>query len=310
MSGIKAKITSVGVFVPDNPVINEEIIELFNVETTHEWIVKNIGIKQRYICDTGETSAYMGVKAAEQAIEKAGLKRSSIDMLIVATTTPDMISPSTACIIKKDLNLSNAVAFDVSAVCSGFLFGMSIAEKYIISGDYNNILVIGSDCFSTITDWSHKHSVFFGDGAGAVIMQPTVNNGFLGFSLFSNSENMFGFHCNNGQTFKMDARQVYDSAVKFLPLAINGVLKKTCLSINDIKYILPHQPSKKILNEVGNVLGCNEKILMNMEYYGNTVSATIPILLNEVFKNLNKGDLILFAAIGSGWTYGAAIYEV
>ena len=232
-------------------------------------------------------------------------------MIIVATATPDKLSPSTACIIKDYLKLTNAVAFDISAVCSGFLFGMSVADQYISSGMFNNVLVIGVDVFSTITDWTNRDCVFFGDGAGAVVMSRDENGGFLGFSLYSDSIDRTGFYCDHGKTFTMDTHAVYNTAIRVLPIAIKGVLAKCALSIDDVDYVIPHQPSSRILREVSRITGIPPyKIKMNMDRYGNTVAATIPILLCEEWSSFEKGDIILFAAIGSGWTYGAAIYEV
>jgi len=239
------------------------------------------------------------------------LKKSDIDMLIVATTTPDKLSPSTACIIKDRLGLTNTIAFDISAVCSGFLFGMSVAEQYILSGMYNNIVVVGVDVFSKITDWTRRDCVFFGDGAGAIVMTKSSERGFHGFTLYSDSVDRIGFNCEFNQNFMMNTRSVYNTATRVIPIAIDGVLKKTGMTIDDIDYLIPHQPSIKILNEIARKIGLPEsKIMMNMNKYANTVAGTIPILLHETWNKLKSGDIVLFAAVGSGWTYGASIYEV
>lgn len=306
---MNAKIISTGYYVPESILTNKDIEKFIN--TTDEWIIKNTGIRERRICDQGENSSYLGGFAALQAIESSGLNKRDIDMLIVATTTPDKLSPSTACIIKDDLGLINAIAFDISAVCSGFLFGMSVAEQYISSGTYNNILIVGVDVFSTITDWKHRNCVFFGDGAGAIIMSKSNEKGFHGFTLYSDSIDRIGFNCEFNEKFKMNGRSVYDTAVRVLPIAINGVLDKVGMSINDIDYLIPHQPGIRILVETAKRINLPiEKVMMNMDKYANTVAGTIPILLHETWKNFKKGDIILFAAIGSGWTYGASIYEV
>jgi 3-oxoacyl-[acyl-carrier-protein] synthase-3 len=188
---------------------------------------------------------------------------------------------------------------------------MSVAEQYILSGTYKNILVIGVDIFSTITDWKRRDCVFFGDGGGAVVMSASEELGFAGFVLYSDSENRDGFYCNHGENFNMDTRRVYNSAIKLLPLAINGILERCDMTINDIDYIIPHQPSIRILMEVARRVKIPiERVLMNMDKYGNTVAATIPILLHESWNKFKEGDVILFAAIGSGWTYGASIYII
>jgi 3-oxoacyl-[acyl-carrier-protein] synthase III len=306
---MKTKIIGTGYYVPRKIVTNKDLEKL--ADTTDEWIVKNTGIKQRHICDEGENSSYLGKFAALQAIENSGIKKEDIDMLIVATTTPDKLSPSTACIIKDELELINTIAFDISAVCSGFLFGMSVAEQYISSGTYRNILVIGTDTFSTITDWNRRDCVFFGDGAGAAVLTCSNEAGFHGFTLYSDSIDRIGFNCEQGKKFAMNTRSVYNTATRVLPIAIKGVLNKVGMTINDIDYLIPHQPSVRILQEVAKRIDLPiEKVKMNMNKYANTVAGTIPILLHETWHTYKKGDILLFAAIGSGWTYGASIYEV
>jgi 3-oxoacyl-[acyl-carrier-protein] synthase-3 len=303
------KIIGTGYYVPGDPVPNSNLIN--NINTTDEWITENTGIKQRHISGQGENSSYLGSIAAIEAIGNSGLKPYDIDMLIVATATPDKLSPSTACIMKGELNMVRAIAFDISAVCSGFLFGMSVAAQYISSGMVNNVVVVGVDVFSTITDWSRRDCIFFGDGAGAVVMQKSKERGFIGFSLYSDSIDRVGFYCNHGEKFNMITRSVYDTALRVLPIAINGVLEKNNMTLDQVDYIIPHQPSRRILVDLAKVLNIpEEKVLMNMDKYANTVAGTIPILLHETWPKLKKGDIVLFAAIGSGWTYGAAIYEV
>lgn len=306
------KIVGTGMSVPYKVVTNQELIDNHKLDTTDEWIKKNVGIHQRRI-STGETSASLGVDAIENALADTFLEPEDIDILIVATATPTKISPSTACIIKDVLGMKNAVAFDVAAVCSGFLFGIDIANNYLKSrSDCYHAVVVGVDVFSTITDWNHKHSIFFGDGAGAFILEKSVNEvGFSRCKLYSDSEDSVGFFCNHGEKFTMNARSVYDTATRVLPIAINGVLEQEYMDINQIDYLVPHQPSKRILEEVADeILLPRKKLLMNMENYANTVAATIPILYHEKKEMFKSGDNILFAAIGSGWTYGSAIYVV
>lgn len=306
---MNCKIIGTGYYVPSKIITNKDIEKFTN--TTDEWIVKNTGIKERRICNDGENSSYLGGLAVKQAINSSGLKAEDIDMLIVATTTPDKLSPSTACIIKDELKLLNTIAFDISAVCSGFLFGMSVAQQYISSGQYNNIVVVGVDIFSTITDWNRRDCVFFGDGAGAVVMSRSENKGFHGITLYSDSIDRIGFNCERGEKFVMNTRSVYDTATRVLPIAIQGVLEKVGMDINDVDYLIPHQPSIRILNDVADLIKLpKEKVMMNMDKYANTVAGTIPILLHETWGRFKKGDILLFAAIGSGWTYGAGIYEV
>ncbi len=305
-----AKIIGTGMFVPNNIITNFEIEKQVST-TTNDWIVKNTGINERRICSENENSSFLGSNAGKEAIINSKLNLDDIDMLIVATTSPDKTSPSTACIIKNILHLDKAIAFDVSAVCSGFLFAMSIAEQYISSGSYQNILVIGVDTFSKITDWGKRDCVFFGDGAGAVVISKSDEVGFMDFNLYSDNFEMDGFICEKGENFKMDTKKVYNSATKLISFAINEILKKNNMTIDDIDYLIPHQPSIRILNEVSKLIGLpKEKLMTNMGKYANTVSATIPILLHETWNKFKNGDKILFAAIGSGWTYGSSIYVV
>jgi 3-oxoacyl-[acyl-carrier-protein] synthase-3 len=307
---MNVKIIGTGFSVPDKIVTNFDIENSIK-DTNNDWIVKNTGIHERRICLENENSSSLGCLAVSRAIESSGLNKEDIDMLIVATTTSDKVSPSTACIIKDKLNLSRAIAFDISAVCSGFLFGMSVAEQYISSGSYKNIVVLGVDTFSKITDWCNRQCIFFGDGAGAIVMSESNEMGFHGFTLYSDSLDRVGFECEHGKNFVMNTKSVYNTAVRVLPIAIEGVLKKVGMSIDDIDYLIPHQPSIRILTDVAKKINIPiEKVMMNMHFYGNTVAGTIPILLHETWPKLKNGDIILFCAIGSGWTYGSAIYEV
>ena len=261
--------------------------------------------------------------------QHSGVNVMDIDLIIVATATPDRKAPSTATIVQYKMQAHNAAAFDVSAVCSGFLYAMSIGSQYIASGVYRNVLVIGADKFSSLIDWTRRDAVFFGDGAGAVVLSAAdESEGFLAYRIFTDTrENHFGFTVPAGgseipitndvleqglQYFQMDGKAVFKSAVEVLPKAINQVLEDTGLTINDIDLMIPHQPSIKILIKTAEIIGLPfDKVMHNMEHYANTSGATIPILLDETNKagKIRKGDNILFAAVGSGWTYGAAIIK-
>lgn len=319
------KIIGTGSYVPDKTFTNEYLETIMS--TNAEWIVKTVGIEERHIAAPEQTTSDLAVRAGKSAIEEANLSVDDIDLIIVATATPDRKAPSTAAIVQHKLEAKNAAAFDINAVCSGFLFAMSIASQYIASGVYNNILVIGADTFSKITDWTRRDAIFFGDGAGAaVVSSSNVNEGFLAYRIYTDtSHDMFGFtipgggseipltseNINDGlQYFQMNGKKVFESAVDVLPKAINQVLADTGLSIADIDLMIPHQPSIKILQKTAELIGLPfEKVMHNMEKYANTSSGTIPILLDETKKKglLHKNDIILFAAVGSGWTYGAAI---
>jgi len=321
------KIIGTGSYVPEKIYTNAYLETI--VDTNDEWIQKNLGIKERHIAYENQTTSDLAANAAKDAITNAQLTVDDIELIIVATATPDRKAPSTAAIVQDKIKAYNAAAFDISAVCSGFLFAMSVATQYIASGVYHNVLVIGADTFSRITDWTRRDAVFFGDGAGAAVLSvANVTEGFLAFRLYTDSRNeKYGFTIPAGGSeipitqevldnklhfFQMNGRAVFDSALRVLPKAINQVLEDTGLTVNDIDLMIPHQPSIKILQKTAEQIGLPfEKVMTNMDRYANTSGGTIPILLDEVNKKglIKKGNHILFAAVGSGWTYGAAIIK-
>jgi len=320
------KIIGTGSYVPETIYTNKYLETI--LPTSDEWIYENLGIKERRIASVNEATSDLASKAALNAIENSGLTKNDIDLIIVATATPDRLAPSTAAVVQDKIQAYNAVAFDISAVCSGFLYGMSVASQFIAAGVYDNVLVIGADTFSKITDWTRRDAVFFGDGAGAVVMtHGNVNEGFLAFRLYTDGRGKYNFTIPAGGSempaseetvkkrlhyFQMNGKAVYDTGTQVLPKAILQVLSDTGLTINDIDYMIPHQPSIRILQKTAEIIGLSwEKVMTNMEKYANTSGGTIPILLDETNRSgkLKKGNLILFAAVGSGWTYGASILK-
>jgi 3-oxoacyl-[acyl-carrier-protein] synthase-3 len=319
------KIIGTGSYLPETIYTNEYLESI--IPTSAKWIFENVGIKERHIASADQATSDLATIAGQRAIEKAGLNNSDIDLIIVATATPDRKAPSTAAFVQHKLNAFNAAAFDINAVCSGFLFGMSVASQYIASGIYNNVLVIGADTFSKITDWNRRDAIFFGDGAGAAVVS-TANSteGFLAYRLYTDtSKEMLGFTIPGGgseipittenidqQYFQMNGKTVFNSAITALPKAINQVIEDTGLSIGDIDIMIPHQPSIRILQKTAEIIGLPfSKVMTNMDKYANTTGGTIPILLDEVIQSgrLKKGNIVLFAAVGSGWTYGASIIK-
>jgi len=319
------KIIGTGSYVPDTIYTNEYLETI--LPTDSSWIYYNVGIKERRVAQKNQATSDLAVIAGQNAIDNAGLTNKDIDLIIVATSTPDRKAPSTAAFVQHKLDAENAAAFDLNAVCSGFLYGMSVASQYIASGVYNNVLVIGADTFSKITDWTRRDAIFFGDGAGAAVMtSANVTEGFLAYRLYTyTKEDMLGFTIPGGgseiplspdnlneQYFEMNGKSVYNTATMALPKAINQVLQDTGLSIHDIDLMIPHQPSIRILQKTAELIGLPfEKVMTNMDKYANTSGGTIPILLDEVNRSgkLQKGNIVLFAAVGSGWTYGASIIK-
>jgi 3-oxoacyl-[acyl-carrier-protein] synthase III len=322
----RAKIIGTGSYVPQKIYTNEYLESI--IDTNSEWIYNTLGIKERRIAGEDEATSDLAAEAGKIAVHDAGLIAKDIDLLIVATSTPDRIAPSTACIVQDKLGLINAAAFDLAAVCSGFLYSMSVASQFIASGTYQNILVIGADTFSKITNWENRDAVFFGDGAGAVILSyANVNEGFLAYRLYSDGSGRSNFTVPAGGSeipsshktidkklhfYKMNGKAVFNTGIKVLPKAINQVLADTGLTVNDIDYMVPHQPSIGLLKKTAEIIGLPfEKVMTNMDRYANTSGGTIPILLDELKKSgkLKSGNFILFAAVGAGWTYGASIIK-
>ncbi len=322
----QVRITGTGSYTPETVYTNEYLETI--IDTNTEWIESRLGIKERRIASPEQATSDLAANAAEKAIDNAGFKKENIDLIIVATATPDRLAPSTAAIVQDKIQAYNAVAFDIAAVCSGFLYAMSVASQYIASGVYDNVLVIGADTFSKITDWTRRDAVFFGDGAGAAVLtHGNSDEGFIAFRLYTDGRGKWNFTVPAGGSehptskttidngmhyFQMNGKAVYEIGTKVLPIAINKVLSDTNLSINDIDLMIPHQPSLAILQETAKIIGLPfEKVMTNMDKYANTSGGTIPILLDETNRagKLKKGTIILFAAVGSGWTYGASIMK-
>lgn len=320
------KIIGTGSYVPEDIYTNEYLETI--VDTKSQWIVDNLGIKERRIARKDQATSDLAWIAGKRAIENAGLEVSDIQLIIVATSTPDRLAPSTACFVQHKLEAYGAVAFDIAAVCSGFLYGMSVASQYVAAGVYSNVLVIGADTFSKITDWTRRDCVFFGDGAGAAVISHTdPNSGFLAFRLYTDGRGRYHFTVPAGGSeqpasketveqglhyFEMDGGEVYRTATQVLPVAINKVLEDTGLTIDDIDLMIPHQPSIGILKKTAEVIGLPfEKVMTSMDRYANTSGGTVAIMLDEVNRagKLKPGMNILFAAVGSGWTYGASIIK-
>lgn len=319
-----AYIRGTGSYAPEN-VVKNDFFE--SIGSSDAWIQKNLGIKERRI-STGETTSDLAAMAGKEAIKNAGLSPQDIDLIILATATPDRLAPSCACFVQEKIEAFNAVAFDISAVCSGALFATTTAVQFIKSGMYKNVLVIGADTFSNITDWNRRDAVFFGDGAGAMVLSHThEDKGFIDFLLHTDGRGKDSWNIPAGgsllptteetlkeglQYFQMDGPAVFQTAIKVVPESIKKLLSRNKISIDEVNYLIPHQPSVRILEEVANRISLPwEKVMTNMDRYANTSGGTIPMMLDETVKKnlLLKGDLVLFAAVGAGWTWGTALYK-
>ena len=307
------RIRSTGSCVPARVVTNEQLEQ--STATNAAWVVENLGIHERRIVDEHEFTSDLAARAGMDALDRASLSPDAIDLIIVATATPDRKSPSTACIVQRKIGMRNfCPGFDVAAVCSGFLYGMTIGAQFIQAGAYQRILVIGADTFSKITNWRRRDCVFFGDGAGAVVLEHTVDlRAMFSSVLYADGSGIDNFTVYpDDQHFTMNAKAVYDVGTNVLPRAITTLLTMNGCSTGDVSAVIPHQPSIRVLRKTAEALAIPiEKIKMNMDQYGNTAGASIPLLLDQVHKRgeLDENDLIVFAAVGSGWTWGAALYR-
>lgn len=324
MSKISAVITGVGGYVPDYVLTNEELSGM--VDTSDEWITTRVGIKERRILkEEGLGSSYMGRKAAKQLLQKTGVDPDTIDAIIVSTSTPDYAFPSTSSIILGKLGLKNAHAFDMSCACCGFLYALDTASTMIESGRYKRIIVVSAEKMSSITDYTDRQTcVLFGDGAGAVMVEGTEEEG-VGFQdsfLRTDGKGLPFLHLKAGGSvcpasqFSIDhrlhylyqeGRNVFRYAVTDMGDDILEVLKRNNLQAADVDWVVPHEANLRIIEAVAKRAGVPlEKVMINIERYGNTSSATIPLALWDFESKLKKGDNVLLTAFGAGFVHGAA----
>ena len=322
MSNISAAITAVGAYVPDY-VLSNQVLETM-VDTNDEWITTRTGIKERRILkEEGKGTSYLAIKAAENLIQKKGLNPEEIELVLVATATPDMLVASTAAYVASTIGAINAFSYDLQAACSSFLYGMSTAARYIESGKYKKVLLIGADKMSSIIDYTDRTTcIIFGDGAGAVLFEPNeeglglrdeylrsdgIGRQFLkidaGGSILPASEETI----KNRQHFVyQDGKNVFKFAVSNMADVSEKIMRRNNLTKEDIQWLVPHQANKRIIDATANRMGVDDsKVMINIQKYGNTTSATLPLLLNDYENQLKKGDNLVFAAFGGGFTWGA-----
>ena len=316
------RIVGTGSCLPKQVVTNDDLSKI--MDTSDEWISSRTGIKERHLV-VNETTAKMSAEAAKQALLEAGMKAEELDLIILGTVSGDHVTPSTACEVQSKIGAVNAVAFDINAACSGFMFAMNTAYAYIQSGIYQNALIIGAETLSKIMDWTDRSTcVLFGDGAGAAVVKAD-EKGLIRFVQNSDGAKGMVLACQNRLNnnplvenskdlhyVDMDGQEVYKFAVSTVPASINQVLEEAGLTVSDIKYFLLHQANMRIIQSVAKRLKADlDKFPTTLEHYANTSAASVPILLDEVNKKglLQKGDKLVLAGFGGGLTWSAAVLE-
>ncbi len=307
------RIRSTGSYLPATVLRNEDLVR--DLPTSSEWIVETLGISERRIAEPGEYVSDLAARAGLDAIASAGLEPNQIDLIIVATATPDRKAPSSACIAQAKMGITNScAAFDVAAVCSGFVYAITIAGQFIQNGTYDHVLVIGADTFSRITDWNNRNCVFFGDGAGAVVLERCERaNGLFSSILLAQGDGMNYFTVYPDDAhFTMDGKAVTQKATTALPECIQQILCMNRLRIDDVSVIIPHQASACVLKRIAAAIDVPySRMHLSLDSCGNTAGASVPLALDQANRRglIHEGDLLLLAAIGAGWTWGASLYR-
>lgn len=319
------KIKSYGAYVPSKVITNDDLTKL--VDTSDEWIKQRTGIERRHISE-GEDASDLAIKASKMALQRSNLKGEDIDLIIVATLTPDMLTPSVSCLVQKEIKAKNAMAFDVNAACSGFVYSMQVAYSMMNSGSFKRALVVGVEVLSKIVDWSDRSTcVLFGDGSGAVVLEKTEEEKLARFKCFSKGEKgdvlkCGGFDVENPfvkdnvkklKKIRMEGSNVFKFAVVSMVRTIKELLAKENLNIDDIDYIVPHQANKRIVDSAIEKLQADkDKFYINLNNYGNTSSASIPIALSEMYEKglLKEGKKVILIAFGGGLTVGSCLLEL
>jgi 3-oxoacyl-[acyl-carrier-protein] synthase III len=325
-----AKITGVGCYVPPGVLTNADLERM--VETNDQWIVDRTGIRERHIAAPDMATSDMAVEAAKSALEKAGVPASDLDAILVCTVTPDMMFPSTACLVQHRLGSTKAWGFDLIAACSGFVYGLTTAAHLVQSGTHKKVLVIGSDTMSRIIDYQDRATcVLFGDGAGAMVVEAAEENGSqpCGFIGFSNEIDGSGGDylkmpaggsrmpptCETVEKrlhyVKQEGQQVFKYAVRKMSEMCTELLTRYGYTPDDVSWLIPHQANKRIILAVSERMGLQDRVIINIDRYGNTTAATIPLATRDALESgkLKKGDLVLFAAVGAGYTAGANLWR-
>lgn len=316
-----ARLIGTGSCLPGNPVTNNDLAAR-GIDTNDEWIVTRTGIRSRYLAESGTTSSELGLVAAQRALEMANVAASDLDLIIVATSTPDFIFPSTACLIQGRLGNKGAAAFDVQAVCSGFAYALGIADKFIRSGSHKKVLVIGAEVFSRILDWSDRGTcVLFGDGAGAVVLEASEKPGILATAMHADGSlsgilnvpgQIAGGQVTGDPFLRMDGPAVFKFAVRVLADIAEEVCLVAGIKTCDVDWLIPHQANIRIIEATGKRLGIDrEKVIVTVAHHGNTSAASVPLALDEAVRDgrIQRGQKVLVEGVGGGFTWGAALFE-
>lgn len=313
-----SRITGTGSYLPERVLTNAELESM--VDTTDEWIVTRTGIRQRHIAAEGEFTSDLSLQAARRAIQSAGIQPQEIDLIIVATTTPDRVFPSTACLMQDKLGIANCPAFDIQAVCSGFVYAMATADNFIKSGAAKCALVVGAETMSRITDWTDRSNcILWGDGAGAVIMTASEEPGILSSHLHADGSHTELLNVPSGvskrdgdKTIVMQGNPVFKVAVNTLDAIVDETLAANGLQKSDIDWLVPHQANIRILQSTAKKLGMGmERVVVTVDTHGNTSAASIPLALDVAVRDgrIKRGETILMEAFGGGFTWGSVLLK-
>ena len=325
--GRSCSITSVGSYVPERVLTNAHLEKI--VDTTDEWITSRTGIRERRMAAESEYTSDMAASAARRAIEKAGIQPEQIDLIIVATITPDMMFPATACLVQQKIGARRAAAFDIEAACSGFIYALEIGQHFIMARTYETVLVIGAERLSSIVNWKDRNTcVLFGDGAGAAILQHRPDaHGLLTACMGADGEKAMLLCMPAGGSripattdsveaglhhLQMDGKETFKNAVTAMCTAAQEALRRCELSISQMRLVIPHQANQRIIDAVGERLGATkEQVFVNVDKYGNTSAASVAIALDEAVTQgrIQRGDLVLLVVFGAGLTWAAAVIE-
>jgi 3-oxoacyl-[acyl-carrier-protein] synthase-3 len=327
----KVKITALGCYVPPRVLTNDDLEKM--VETNNQWILERTGISERHIAGPDAATSDLAVEAARQALEQRGIDAADLDAILVCTVTPDMFFPSTACLVQHQIGATHAWGFDLVAACSGFVYGLTTAAHLVGAGTHNKVMVIGSDTMSRIIDYTDRSTcVLFGDGAGAMLVEPLETDedqrlGFIDFigQIDGSGGNYLKMPAGGSrmpatiETVKgrmhyvhQDGQQVFKYAVKKMFEVSNALLARNGLSQKDVDLMIPHQANRRIISATAERLGLAcDKVIINIDKYGNTTAGTIPLATRDAIESgrLKKGDLVLFAAVGAGYTVGASLWR-